>query len=116
MLLRRLWRDDKGVVASTDIILLTAILGIGLIVGMVVMRNQIVQEFTDIGTAIGFLNQTYAYTGDDEGDANNDGNYVNGSTYTDEPDVGDIPDVPGEEPGGISVTQPAAGANVPGEN
>ena len=116
MLFRRLWRDDKGVVASTDVILLTTIPGLGLIVGIVVMRNQIVQEFTDIGTAIGFLNQSYSYTGDDEEDEDDDGNFVLGSSYQDEPDVGDIPDVAGEEPGGISVSSPGAGPNVPGED
>ena len=115
MILRRLWREDSGFVNSTDVILLTTILALGMIVGLVMMRNQVVQEFTDAATAIGFLNQTYSYTGDDENDDNGDDNFVFGSSYTDEPDVGDVPDQPGQEPGGISVVQPGAGPNVPTE-
>ena len=92
---------------STDVILVTTILGLGMIVGLVMMRNQVVQEFTDVATAIGFLNQTYSYTGDDQDDADGDDNFVKGSSYTDEPDVGDVPDVAGQEPGEISIKSPS---------
>jgi hypothetical protein len=59
----RLWGDERGVVHSTDVILVTTILGLGVLVGIVSLRNQVVQEFCDIGGAVGALNQSYSYEG-----------------------------------------------------
>jgi len=112
--IRRFWRDRAGFVATTDLILISAIVVIGMIVGLVTFRNQVVQEFGDLSTAVGRLNQSYRYSGSN--DANSDGNpddpsqcYVAGSSYTDQPDFGDDPDLPGQPPAGISVDgQPGA--------
>jgi hypothetical protein len=60
---KRFWRDECGVVYSTDLILVTALLGLGVIVGLVCLRNQVVQEFCDVGDAVGALNQSYEYEG-----------------------------------------------------
>lgn len=62
LLLKHLWRDQSGVVISTDLILVGTILGLGLIVGLVSLRNQVVQEFADTANAVGSLNQGYSYT------------------------------------------------------
>jgi hypothetical protein len=90
------------VINTTDLILTTTILAIGMIVGLVVLRNQVVQELGDTGTAIGNLNQSYSFTGRTIGEHS-----VADSSYVDEPDVGDGDDAPGEAPGGIDVAGPA---------
>lgn len=59
-LLKKLWRDEQGFVASTDLILITTILVLGMLVGLVTMRDQVVQELGDLATAIGQLNQSYS--------------------------------------------------------
>ncbi len=106
-MLQRVWRDQRGFVASTDLILLATIVGLGMIVGLVALRNQVVQEFGDVATAIGKLNQSYTYAGDNDadsdGEADEEGCFVAGSTYTDQPDFGDGDDVAGQEPPGIWV-------------
>jgi hypothetical protein len=60
---KRLWRDEAGIVYSTDLILVTTLLGLGVLVGLVSLRNQVVQEFCDVGGAVGALNQSYEYQG-----------------------------------------------------
>jgi Flp pilus assembly pilin Flp len=115
-LLKRLWRDKRGVIASTDLILLTTIVGIGLIAGIVVLRNQIVQEFGDIGTAVGELDQSYEVQGREETSSSGThtittviGNNVLGHTYEDLPNQGS-----GQNGGGITVTGTLT--NVEGED
>ena len=120
--LRRLWRDERGSINSTDIVLITTILILGSIVGLVVLRNQVVQEFGDIATAVGALNQSYSYIGDTQtllvGSTTIIVGTIEGSSYEDLPDVGDGMDVDGGSPGGISVRGPVPLLRnaVPGEN
>ncbi len=112
-IIQRIWRDERGFVNTTDVMLMTTILGIGMIVGIVMLRNQVVQEFTDVGSAVGALNQTYVYSERISDftlpDAANwlGVHFVNKSNYADEKDFGDVPDPIGAEPGGISVRSPA---------
>jgi hypothetical protein len=61
--MRKLWNDEAGFIVSAELVLIATILVIGLIVGMVALRNQVVQELCDVGMAIGSLNQSYAFAG-----------------------------------------------------
>ena len=107
-MLRKLWNDEAGFIISAELVLVATILVIGMIVGLVAFRDQVVQEFGDLATAVGRLNQSYRYSGSN--DANSDGNpddptqcFVAGSYYQDQPDFGELPDEAGKEPAGISV-------------
>ena len=99
MLLKRIWQDERAFVSSTDLIFIATIVGLGTIVGLAAFRDQVVQEFGDLATAIGRLNQSYAYRGD--GDKLTGDCYVAGSSYTDTPDFCEVEDRPA---GGILVT------------
>jgi len=99
--LRRFWRDQRGFLATTDLILLATIVVIGTIVGLVTFRNQVVQEFGDAATALGSLNQSYEYQGCGEEGVTE--HWVAGSTYQDNPDFGDDGDPNNQAPAGISV-------------
>lgn len=100
MLLKRIWQDERAFVASTDLIFLATIVGLGTIVGLATFRDQVVQEFGDLATAIGRLNQSYAFAGD--GDKLTGDCYVAGSEYNDTADFCEVEeDVPA---GGILVT------------
>ena len=61
-MLKRLWRDESGFVNTTDLILASTILVMGMIVGLVSLRNQVVQELSDTGSAVGNLNQSFHYS------------------------------------------------------
>ena len=51
-IVKTLWRDRRGFVATTDLLLMTTILVLGMIVGLATVRDQVVQEFGDLATAI----------------------------------------------------------------
>lgn len=62
MWFKRLWLDESGAINSMDLILTATILILGSVVGLVCLRNQVVQELNDTGQAIGKLNQSYSYS------------------------------------------------------
>ena len=103
--LHGLWRDERGDVAATGVVLLYTILVLGSIVGLVVVRNAIVQELGDLAVALRHLDQSYSF--------------VIGSTthYYDDLETTVLQDVSGQPPAGISLTVPPDTRNtVPGEN
>ena len=62
-LVRRLWADEAGFIISAELCLVATIVVIGLIVGLVTLRNQVVQELIAVGEAIGSINTSYAFCG-----------------------------------------------------
>ena len=60
---KRLWGDESGFVVSADLVLVSTIVVIGLLVGLVSVRDQIVQELGDMAMAAGNLNQSYSFSG-----------------------------------------------------
>ncbi len=107
--IRKLWMDESGFLQSTESVLFGTILILGSIVGLVTLRDHIVQEFGDLGSAFGNLDHSYEIEGfDPPGDA-----FVAGSEFEDRSDFcelgdgesddnGDNPNVP---PGCINVLQ-----------
>jgi uncharacterized membrane protein YkgB len=62
-LFSRLWTDEAGFIISAELVLVATIVVIGLIIGLVMVRNQVVQELADVAQAIGSLSQTYCFPG-----------------------------------------------------
>ncbi len=58
--LLRLWRDDAGLVLSTELVFITSIVGIGMLVGLSAYRDGLVDELADNSRAVGALNQSYS--------------------------------------------------------
>jgi hypothetical protein len=59
----KLWNDEAGFIVSAELVLIATILVLGMIVGLVSVRDQVVQELGDIALAIGFINQSYSFSG-----------------------------------------------------
>lgn len=99
-LLRRFASDEAGFIASAELVLIATIVVIGLVVGLVALRNQVVQELVDVGQAIGSLSQSFCFSGVDDqcGTA-----WTDATCYVDLIDFCQAPQTPGDEPGGISV-------------
>lgn len=57
--LRRLWGDASGAMAPADLILMTAITAIGVIVGLVMVRDSVVQEMGDVAVALDNVDQSF---------------------------------------------------------
>ena len=72
--LLRLWRDDRGTASIVSLIFVTSILALGAIVGLAVLRNQVVQEFGDVAVALDQLDQSFSYT--IRVDGNRDGDFL----------------------------------------
>ncbi len=115
-MLRKLWNDEAGFIVSAELVLAATILVIGMIVGLTVLRNQVVQELADLGAALGMISQGYEYTGV----IKTDFRFDRCSAWDDliggvQPGTG--ADIANEEPGGISVVVPVApeSPTVPGE-
>jgi hypothetical protein len=59
----KLWNDEAGFIVSAELVLIATILVLGMIVGLVSVRDQVVQELGDIALAIGVINQSYSFSG-----------------------------------------------------
>jgi len=59
----RLWRGDEGFVVSAELVLIATVLVIGLLVGLVTIRDQVVQELADVADAISEVDQSFSFSG-----------------------------------------------------
>ncbi len=59
--LLRLRTDEQGFIVSAELILIATVAVIGILVGMVAIRDAIVSELSDVAGAMQDLNQTYSY-------------------------------------------------------
>jgi Flp pilus assembly pilin Flp len=106
-LLHRLWKDQRGFVISTELILIAVLLVIGLIAGLTTLRDQVVQELGDLAAAIGSINQSYSFSG-----TTGHSSSTSGSIFTDLTDFCDAGDVAAAEPECLQVH----GINPAGES
>lgn len=93
----RLWHDQCGSLRGADYVLGVTILVIGGVVGLVTVRDAVVQNFGDIAVALESLNQSYTvnYTVAS-------GTVVNFG-YSDPPLAASLADVEGAAPYGIEL-------------
>lgn len=93
-MLKSLWNDDAGIILSSELILIATILVIGLIVGLVELQCAVVGELSDIGDAVGNLDQSYVISGIvSKKSTGGIKGYTAGSQYWDEADEGDCNNV-----------------------
>lgn len=113
-LLNKLWADTHASVAPMSMLLLMTIVTIGGVVGLSTLRDQIVQEFVDVGVALNSLDHSVYY--DIEVDTDGDGtpDYELTADYTDicgelcgnDPLTDPFDDQPGLPPGDLDFTAP----------
>jgi hypothetical protein len=72
---------EEGFLLSTEGLLVATISVLGLLVGLVSVRNAILFELDDFAAAVGALNQSYVYTGTSDPSATT--NTTAGGTFTD---------------------------------
>ena len=82
-----------------ELVLIATILVIGLIVGLTSLRNQVVEELTDVGQGIGRLSQSFCFGGTHKTGVG----FTDGTCFRDLVDFCESTQTAGEEPGGISV-------------
>jgi len=62
-LLSNLWNDDCGALIAAEFLFVATILVIGIIVGLVSVRNAIVHELAELANAVLALSQGYSFGG-----------------------------------------------------
>lgn len=56
-------KNQKGFVMTSELILLSTTLVVGLVIGLSTMRDAVTAEMEDVAEAIGSLDQSYAFDG-----------------------------------------------------
>lgn len=83
-MLRKLWNDEHGFVISAELVLVATIVVLGLVVGLVEVRQAISEELEDVASAFGSVNQSYNFIGLSTGKAQS-----SGSGFSDQSDLCD---------------------------
>lgn len=55
----RLWKDDRAAVSALSTLLIYTILILGVTVGLVALRDQLVHEYDDLSDALEHLDQSW---------------------------------------------------------
>jgi Flp pilus assembly pilin Flp len=62
-LMSRLWADDCGALIATEWVFVATILVLGIITGLVAVRQAVISELTEFANAVMALNQSYSFAG-----------------------------------------------------
>ncbi len=82
-MIRQLWNDDQGaVIVTSEILFLFTILVLGLITGMVALRQAVISELTESAQALLALNQSYSFSGQSNCESSTAGSSASDTTNT----------------------------------
>lgn len=73
--------DDRGFLASSELVLIATIVVIGLLTGLVTIRDQVIQELADVADAVSEFDHSYSL-----GAITTTAGSVAGSVFVDSPD------------------------------
>ncbi len=93
-------RSEDGFLLSSEALLIGTIAVLGLLVGLVSVRDAVVNELGDFSQAIGLLNQSYTYTGVTDTNVTTQGGLLADTT-----DANDA--LNGTDANGINTSSPA---------
>ncbi len=62
-MLSKLWNDDCGALIATEWVFVVTVMVIGIITGLVAVRQAVIVELTEVAQAIMALNQSYSFSG-----------------------------------------------------
>ncbi|HEX5270594.1 MAG TPA: hypothetical protein VFW33_08920 [Gemmataceae bacterium] len=63
-MLRNLWQDDGGsTLVTSEILFIFAILALGIITGLVALRQALISELTESAQALLAINQSFSFSG-----------------------------------------------------
>jgi len=87
-MLNKLLNDEAGFLVSAELVLIFTLVFCGVAVGVAMVRDSLVAEFSDVSEAIGALNQSYNFNGltANNGAGSVDHASCSGSGFVDEAD------------------------------
>ena len=62
-LFQRLWNDDRGALIATEWVFVATILILGIITGLIAVRQAVISELTEFANAVMALNQSFSFAG-----------------------------------------------------
>jgi hypothetical protein len=83
--LRKFLRFEDGFILSSESLLLGTIVVVGLLVGIVSIRDSVLLEYDDFSEAIGLLNQSFSYAGVSDASGVTEGGLLDDTADEDEP-------------------------------
>ncbi len=99
--IQELARDEHGAIGAGDYLLLAVVVGIGGLVGLAVVRDQVSQEFGDLAVALRTLDQSFDVEIEVDGDVVYAASFDN-ATFAN-PVLGPLEDNPGEAPACMEI-------------
>ena len=75
--MRKLFNDEVGFVVSAELVLVLTIAVLGMVVGLVSVRDSILNELCDISSAFGAIDQSYDFRGAQKDSAGAKGHHAN---------------------------------------
>ena len=60
-----LWKDDCGALLATEWVVLATIMVLGIVPGLIAIRNGLLREMNDVSNATMSLDQSYEFTGNE---------------------------------------------------
>jgi len=81
-MLRSLWSDDCGALIATEWVFVATILILGIITGLVAVRQAVISELTEFAQAVMALSQLFSFAGQSNCLASTAGSQATDSTNT----------------------------------
>ena len=82
-MIRELWNDDNGaVLVSAELLFIFAILVLGLITGLVAVRQAVISELVETAQALLALNQSFSFSGQSNCESSTAGSSASDTTNT----------------------------------
>jgi Flp pilus assembly pilin Flp len=81
-MLSKLWNDDCGALIATEWVFFVTILVLGIITGLIAVRQGIKSELTEVAQAIMALNQSYSFSGEVNCESSTGGSSATDTTNT----------------------------------
>jgi Flp pilus assembly pilin Flp len=78
----RLWSDDNGALIATEWVFVATILILGIITGLVAVRQAVISELTEFANAVMALSQSYSFAGQSNCLSSTAGSQATDSTST----------------------------------
>ena len=81
-LMLRLWHDDSGALISMEFLFVATILVLGVITGLVAVRQAVISELTEFAQAVMALNQSFSFSGQTNCESSTAGSSASDTTNT----------------------------------
>jgi len=82
-MIRKLWNDDCGTgLLAAEFVLIFAILVLGIITGLVAVRQALISELTETAQALLAINQSFSFSGQSNCESSTAGSSASDTTNT----------------------------------